>query len=66
METVINQHGLDIEALRLSHLPLTGGTQMGDSLTAQYGGNVILFILPPFCPVNLFTVFIVLVRSILN
>uniref|UniRef100_A0A6N2MW57 Chromatin structure-remodeling complex protein SYD n=1 Tax=Salix viminalis TaxID=40686 RepID=A0A6N2MW57_SALVM len=39
METVINQHGLDIEALRSSHLPLTGGTQMGDSSTAQYGGS---------------------------
>ncbi|XP_037495642.1 chromatin structure-remodeling complex protein SYD [Jatropha curcas] len=31
METVINQHGLDIEALMSSRLPLTGGTQMGDS-----------------------------------
>ncbi|KAF9673309.1 hypothetical protein SADUNF_Sadunf10G0010700 [Salix dunnii] len=39
METVINQHGLDIEALRSSHLPLTGGTQTGDSSTAQYGGS---------------------------
>ncbi|KAL9390526.1 hypothetical protein Peur_019131 [Populus x canadensis] len=39
METVINQHGLDIEALRSSRLPLTGGTQMGDSSTAQYGGS---------------------------
>ncbi|XP_022939074.1 chromatin structure-remodeling complex protein SYD-like isoform X3 [Cucurbita moschata] len=39
METVINQHGLDIEALRASRLPLTGGTQMGDSTTAQYAGS---------------------------
>ncbi|KAL9401079.1 hypothetical protein Peur_004928 [Populus x canadensis] len=39
METVINQHGLDIEALRSSRLPLTSGTQMGDSSTAQYGGS---------------------------
>ncbi|WCJ22617.1 Chromatin structure-remodeling complex protein SYD [Euphorbia peplus] len=31
METVINQHGLDIEALMSSRLPLTGGGQMGDS-----------------------------------
>ncbi|XP_065863549.1 chromatin structure-remodeling complex protein SYD isoform X2 [Euphorbia lathyris] len=31
METVINQHGLDIEALMSSRLPLTGGSQMGDS-----------------------------------
>lgn len=42
METVINQHGLDIEALRASRLPLTGGTQMGDSSTAQYAGTMIL------------------------
>ncbi|CAK7332873.1 unnamed protein product [Dovyalis caffra] len=39
METVINQHGLDIEALRSSRLPLTSGTQIGDSSTAQYGGS---------------------------
>ncbi|XP_022973744.1 chromatin structure-remodeling complex protein SYD-like isoform X2 [Cucurbita maxima] len=39
METVINQHGLDIEALRASRLPLTGGTQMSDSTTAQYAGS---------------------------
>lgn len=44
METVINQHGLDIEALRASRLPLTGGTQMGDSSTAQYAGTVIFFL----------------------
>ncbi|XP_050203379.1 chromatin structure-remodeling complex protein SYD isoform X2 [Mercurialis annua] len=31
METVINQHGLDVEALMSSRLPLTGGNQMGDS-----------------------------------
>ncbi|CAJ2634407.1 unnamed protein product [Trifolium pratense] len=31
METVINQHGLDIEALKSSRLPLTGGPQIGSS-----------------------------------
>jgi hypothetical protein len=31
METVINQNGLDIEALKLSRLSLTGGNQIGDS-----------------------------------
>ncbi|XP_042516714.1 chromatin structure-remodeling complex protein SYD-like isoform X2 [Macadamia integrifolia] len=31
METVINQNGIDIEALKSSRLPMTGGTQMGDS-----------------------------------
>ncbi|TXG73009.1 hypothetical protein EZV62_001588 [Acer yangbiense] len=39
METVINQHGLDIEALRSSRLPLTSGAQMVDSSTAQYAGS---------------------------
>ncbi|BBG93235.1 P-loop containing nucleoside triphosphate hydrolases superfamily protein [Prunus dulcis] len=29
METVINQHGLDIEALKSSRLPLSGGAQTG-------------------------------------
>ena len=42
METVINQHGLDIEALRSSRLPLTSGAQMGDSSTAQYAGKCFL------------------------
>ncbi|KAJ0092542.1 hypothetical protein Patl1_25559 [Pistacia atlantica] len=39
METVINQNGLDIEALKSSRLPLTSGTQMGDSSTAQCAGS---------------------------
>jgi hypothetical protein len=42
METVINQHGLDIEALRLSRLPLTGGNQIGDSASAQFAGTMLL------------------------
>ncbi|KAK9933306.1 hypothetical protein M0R45_020507 [Rubus argutus] len=31
METVINQHGLDIEALKSSRIPLSGGAQTGSS-----------------------------------
>lgn len=38
METVINQHGLDIEALKSSRLPMAAGTQTGDSATTQFGG----------------------------
>ncbi|KAE9602017.1 putative DNA helicase chromatin remodeling SNF2 family [Lupinus albus] len=34
METVINQHGLDIEALKASRIPLTGGPQIGSSSQA--------------------------------
>ena len=39
METVINQHGLDVEALNSSRLPLTGGTHMGDSSSTQFAGK---------------------------
>ncbi|XAR60396.1 DNA helicase [Bertholletia excelsa] len=38
METVIHQHGLDIEALKSSRLPLTGATQ-GDSSSTQFAGS---------------------------
>ena len=41
METVINQHGIDIEALKSSRLPMAGGTQTGDSATTQFGGNML-------------------------
>lgn len=41
METVIDQHGLDIEALKLSRLPLTSGNQMGDSASAQFAGKML-------------------------
>lgn len=44
METVINQHGLDIEALKLSRLPLTGGNQIGDSASAQFPGKLLLLV----------------------
>ena len=39
METVINQHGLDIEALMSSRTPMTGGAQAGDSATSQFAGK---------------------------
>ncbi|KAI8526239.1 hypothetical protein RHMOL_Rhmol13G0293200 [Rhododendron molle] len=39
METVINEHGLDIDALKSSRGPLTGGTHMGDSSSAQFAGS---------------------------
>ncbi|CAK8563616.1 unnamed protein product [Lathyrus sativus] len=39
METVINQHGLDIEALKSSRLPLTGGPQIGSSSQAVGSAN---------------------------
>ncbi|OMO77372.1 Glutamine-Leucine-Glutamine, QLQ [Corchorus olitorius] len=39
METVINRHGLDIEALKSSRLPLTGGSQTVDSTSGQYAGS---------------------------
>lgn len=38
METVINQHGLDIEALMASRQPLASGTQGGDSSLSQIAG----------------------------
>ncbi|XP_031392371.1 chromatin structure-remodeling complex protein SYD isoform X3 [Punica granatum] len=36
METVINQHGLDIEALKSSRLPLSSGSQTGDCTTSKH------------------------------
>ncbi|XP_044485654.1 chromatin structure-remodeling complex protein SYD-like isoform X2 [Mangifera indica] len=39
METVMNQNGLDIETLKSSRLPLSSGTQMGDSSAAQCAGS---------------------------
>ncbi|GLT42013.1 hypothetical protein SLA2020_160370 [Shorea laevis] len=39
METVINRHGLDIEALKSTRIPLTGGAQIGDSASSQYAGS---------------------------
>ncbi|XP_045831327.1 chromatin structure-remodeling complex protein SYD-like [Trifolium pratense] len=38
METMINQHGLDIEALQSSRLPLIGGPQIGTSSQVVGGG----------------------------
>lgn len=42
METVINRHGLDLEALKASRLPLTGGSETVDSTSVQYAGNLLL------------------------
>ncbi|KAI7726311.1 hypothetical protein M8C21_012286, partial [Ambrosia artemisiifolia] len=39
METVINRHGLDIEALMSSRQPLTSGTQAGESSLSQIAGS---------------------------
>nr|CAB3467703.1 unnamed protein product [Digitaria exilis] len=35
METVVNQHGIDMEALRSSRIPFAGGPQAGDSSGAS-------------------------------
>nr|KJB33147.1 hypothetical protein B456_006G257000 [Gossypium raimondii] len=39
METVINQHGLDLEALKSSRLPPTAGPQTLDATSGQYSGS---------------------------
>ncbi|XP_059665229.1 chromatin structure-remodeling complex protein SYD [Cornus florida] len=39
METVISQHGIDIEVLKSSRLPLTSGTHMGDTSSSQFAGS---------------------------
>ncbi|XP_022723174.1 chromatin structure-remodeling complex protein SYD-like isoform X3 [Durio zibethinus] len=41
METVISRHGLDLEALKSSRLPLTGGSQTVDSTSGQYAGKLL-------------------------
>ena len=41
METVINQHGLDIEALKSSRLPPSSGTHVGDSSASRLGGKYV-------------------------
>lgn len=39
METVINRHGLDLDALKSSRLP---GSQIVDSTSGQYVGKLLL------------------------
>ncbi|XP_030508699.2 chromatin structure-remodeling complex protein SYD isoform X3 [Cannabis sativa] len=39
METVINQHGLDIEALMSSRMSSAGGSQPSDAAITQFGGS---------------------------
>ncbi|GMI72102.1 hypothetical protein HRI_000879500 [Hibiscus trionum] len=46
METVINQHGLDLEALKSSRLPQTAGPQTLDSTSGQYAGSSQGFAVP--------------------
>ncbi|XP_039011566.1 chromatin structure-remodeling complex protein SYD-like [Hibiscus syriacus] len=48
METVINRHGLDLEALKSSWLP-TIGSQGMDSTSGQYFGKLLLIKLPLAC-----------------
>jgi len=38
METVINQHGLDIEALMSSRIPLGSGSHAGEGARAPAAG----------------------------
>lgn len=44
METVISQHGLDIEALKSSRHSLSTSPQMGDCTTSQHTGRNLLYI----------------------
>ncbi|KAK4370330.1 hypothetical protein RND71_009805 [Anisodus tanguticus] len=39
METVVKQHGLDIEALMSSRLPMSGGAQVGEAALSQVAGS---------------------------
>ena len=39
METVINQHSIDMEALYSSRFPLSGVTHMGDASSTQFAGK---------------------------
>ncbi|KAF5931219.1 hypothetical protein HYC85_032092 [Camellia sinensis] len=39
METVINQHSIDMEALNSSRFPLSGVAHMGDSSSTQFAGS---------------------------
>ncbi|XVE65684.1 hypothetical protein DITRI_Ditri08aG0019500 [Diplodiscus trichospermus] len=46
METVINRHGLDLDALKSSRLPLTGGSQTVDSTSGQYAESTLAVAVP--------------------
>lgn len=41
METVVKQHGLDIEALMSSRLPMSAGVQVGEAASSQVAGKMI-------------------------
>lgn len=42
METVVKQHGLDIEALMSSRLPVPAAAQVGEAASSQVAGKMIL------------------------
>lgn len=42
METVVKQHGLDIEALMSSRLPVSAVAQAGEAASSQVAGRMIL------------------------
>jgi hypothetical protein len=47
METVVSQHGIDMDALRSSRIPLAGGPQAGDSSGAMPKDKEIIGSQPP-------------------
>ncbi|CAN6164379.1 unnamed protein product [Urochloa humidicola] len=47
METVVNQHGIDMDALRSSQIPFAGGPQAGDSSGAMSKNKEVIGNQPP-------------------
>ncbi|CAN6198094.1 unnamed protein product [Urochloa humidicola] len=47
METVVNQHGIDMDALRSSRIPFSGGPQAGDSSGAMSKNKEVIGNQPP-------------------
>lgn len=43
METVIKEHNLDIETLMSSRLPMSAGTQVGETASQQLAGKIFMF-----------------------
>lgn len=50
METVVNQHGIDMDALRSSRIPFVGGQQAGDSSGAMSKDKEIIGSQSPMIP----------------
>lgn len=44
METVVKQHGLDIEALMSARLPMSAAAQVGEAASSLVAGKIIHFI----------------------